>query len=143
MILHKKTKDFKLQFEACWCFVDYDWKMLLLLRKECKPEWCTWGSPWWKIWNNENKISCILREIREETNINILENDLIFLKSYFIRFPKYDFIYHQYYSKLKYQPNVIINPEEHQKYKWLTPEEALKFPLIEDEDYCIKDFYKI
>jgi len=40
-------------------------------------------------------------------------------------------------------PDIIINSEEHKKYVWRTPEDALKENLIQDLDACIKMFYKI
>jgi len=48
-----------------------------------------------------------------------------------------------YSTKLKYEPEIKINPEEHKSYIWRKPIDALKENLIEDLDVCIKMFYKI
>ncbi|KUK76806.1 MAG: putative pyrophosphohydrolase, partial [candidate division WS6 bacterium 34_10] len=84
----------------------------------------------------------ILREIFEETGLELKEKDISHIKEVFIKYKHYDFVYHIFNTKVNKEPKVKINNKEHKAYKWIKPKEALKMDLIEDLDACIKLFYK-
>ena len=44
---------------------------------------------------------------------------------------------------LKEIPEITLSKNEHKAFAWCTPKEALALPLVLDEDYCMKHFYKI
>jgi len=93
-----------------------------------------------KVDTGETAIEAMIREGKEETNID-LSNGEYFDKRY-VRYPEYDFIYHMFRKRFEERPQVKINPKEHKSFTRKTPQEALKSALIRDLDECIKLFYK-
>jgi 8-oxo-dGTP pyrophosphatase MutT (NUDIX family) len=83
-----------------------------------------------------------LREISEETNLELKEDSISYFKELFVRYDEYDFVYHIFNTNLIKEPKVEINSQEHKAYKWVKPKEALKMDLIEDLDSCIKLYYE-
>jgi len=141
MITEIAPKDFQQKFEVVSCFVEHENKILLLLRRDHKSEPNTYGVPAGKVCPWETIDDAIFRELKEETWI--ASSDLQYFTKVFVRFPTYDFIYHMYHMDLPLLPDITLNDEEHAKYVWRTPEDALKEDLIQDLDACIKMFYKI
>ncbi len=142
MIYKTKPKNFSPEFTVVSCFVDYQDKILLLHRQDYKPEGNTWGVPAGKMNGEESLKVAILREIFEETGLELKEKDISHIKEVFIKYKDYDFVYHIFNTKVNKEPKVKINNKEHKAYKWIKPKEALKMDLIEDLDACIKLFYK-
>lgn len=90
----------------------------------------------------ETMIEAIVREVKEETAIDISLPKLRALKTVYVRFPEYDFISHKFYYPLETKPEVRINPEEHKEFRWATPEAALQMELLRDGGETIKMFIK-
>jgi len=143
MICRNKPKDFNSKFNIVSCFVEYNGEILLLHRKDYKPEGNTWGVPAGKNNKEEKILESILREIREETGFNLSPLQLSYFGKVFVKYPEYDFVYHIFCTKLDNIQKVIINNEEHKDFKWISPKKALNMLLIQDLDACIKLFYKI
>jgi len=141
MIYEDKPLNFNPKFEAVGCFIEYEGKMLLLLRQDFKPNGNTWGLPSGKINQKENPKKAVLREIEEETGIE-LEN-VNFLKKVYVKYPEYDFIYYIFHAKLDKMPKIKINNSEHKEFIWKYPKDTLNFKVIRDLDNCIKLFYKL
>lgn len=141
MLHTKKPEAFKPKFEVVSCFVEYQNKILLLLRQDHKSEPNTYWVPAGKVSSWENINEAILREISEETGLKL--DDLNYFKKVYVQYPTYEFIYHIYHKKLKEQPQIKINPEEHKEYIWRSPQEALEENLIQELDTCIKIFYNL
>jgi hypothetical protein len=81
--------------------------------------------------------------LKEETGLFLNEKDLNFHKTFFVSHFGYNFFYHYFNLKLKKLPNIVISNKEHKAFIWVTKEEALKMPLVMDENHCLKDFYGI
>lgn len=143
MLYLSKPKKFNPKFVVASCFVEYTGKILLLLRQDHKSEGNTWGVPAGKVDSREKPHQAISREIREETGLEIFDNQISYFSKVFVHYPNYDFIYHIFHAQLTDQNKVQINPLEHKNYKWISPQNALKIPLVPDLDACIKLFYKI
>jgi len=142
MIHEQEPENFKSEFEVVSCFVEHDEKILLLHRQDHKPQGNTWGVPAGKVNHNENIVSSILREILEETGIQLDSEQIKHFRRVFVRYDEYDFYYHIFHAKLEDKPEIMINEEEHKNFRWLSPKESLSINLIQDEDSCIKLFYK-
>jgi 8-oxo-dGTP pyrophosphatase MutT (NUDIX family) len=142
MICIEKPKEFDAKFEVVSCFLEHDGKILLLHRQDSKPQGNTWGVPAGKVDEGETREDALVRELEQETG-NAYSACPIYFKTVFVRYGNYDFIYHIYYMQLAEKISIEINPKEHKDYCWVSPEEALKLRLIEDEDACIKMFYNI
>ncbi len=136
-------KKFTPQFEIVSCFFEFNNKILLLHRCSHKPQGDTWGVPAGKVDPNESLQQAIIREVFQETGCQVSSNNLNYFQKVFVKYPKYDFIYHMYHTIITKKPSVKINSNEHQNFKWTNPNLALKMNLIRDEDVCIKLFYKI
>ena len=142
MIYKEKPQNFDSKFDVVSCFVEYNGEILLLHRQNHKPEGNTWGVPAGKVDDEENILGTMVREIQEETELVLLPSQLSYFGKVYVRYPNYDFVYHIYHIKLDQRQKVIINHKEHKDFKWISPENALNIPLIQDLDTCIKLFYK-
>jgi 8-oxo-dGTP diphosphatase len=143
MVYLEKPKDFKSKFDVVSCLFEYDGKILLLHRQDHKPQGNTWGVPAGKVENNENILDAMVREIEEETTFKILKNNLDFIKTVFVEYPEYGFVFHMYKFKLKDYFEVKINEKDHKSFKWVSPKEALTIDLIPDLGSCIKLAYNL
>jgi len=142
MLFDNKPDNFNPKFEIVSCFVEFNKEILLLLRQDHKSEGNTWGIPTGKIEKGENTMDAMIREMKEETGLQVASNEIRFLKDLFMRFPTYDFKASVFRLTLNDKPRIIINPGEHKEFRWASLEETQKLPLIYDLDNWIKYFYK-
>lgn len=142
MIFEKPPTDFKPKFEVSSCFILDKEKFIFLKTGSHKKLAGLWGIPAGKINQGETPIECVKREIKEETQINLDENETKFFKTVYIRYPELDYVYHMFYSTLKERTEFIIDKNESEEGKWITKEEALQLPLIPDEAPCIEMFFR-
>ncbi len=143
MIYQEMPKKFNPKFEAVGCFVQCNGEIILLHRQNHKPQGNTWGIPSGKIHANESPMATMLREIKEETGIKFLENQIIHFSTVFVKFVEYDFVYYIFHARLDNKQDIKINEIEHKDAKWISPSDALNLSLIEDLDGCIKLFFAI
>jgi 8-oxo-dGTP pyrophosphatase MutT (NUDIX family) len=143
MIYHEEPVDFKSKFDVVSCFIINAGKTLFIRRSSQKPQGGTWGIPAGKIEKDEDGVSAVLREVREETGIKLEKKAVKYFKTLFVRYPSYDFKYYMYSSESETLPAVEIDPRSHTEFSWLSPQDALKLDLIQDEDHCIKLFFNI
>ncbi len=141
MVYRRKPRHFNPRFEVVSCFCEYDNTILLLRLKHNKFQGGRWGVPAGKANEDELLVDAMLRELKEETQIEIALRDLRYLNNVFIKFKEVDFVYHMFKIQFDFQPDVRIDAKEHIDYQWLQPTMALKLDLIEDEDRCIKMWY--
>ncbi len=143
MIFLEKPSDFNKQIEVVGCFLVRNGKILLLKRSPTKSHPGTWGVPAGKVEPGENTVDTAVREICEESGINLKKDLLKHYKSIFVRYQDFDFIYHIFSVELESDQKVVINEAEHVDFKWLLPLDALRLNLIPDEDLCIKMFFNL
>jgi len=143
MIHENKPASFNPMFEVVSLFIENKEKILFLQNSSAKKHNpLLWGIPAGKIEKNENKEEALIREIFEETGIVLGKNKLNYNSTVYIKYPTHDFIYHMYKTSITKNEEIKLS-KEHINYKWLTAKEALKLPLILDEDACIKKAYNI
>ncbi|MDR0860292.1 MAG: NUDIX hydrolase [Candidatus Peribacteria bacterium] len=138
-----KPENFTPKFEIVSIFLEYQNEIVLLHRQDHKPEPNTHGVPAGKVHHGESKEQAMIRELREETGIQLEENELQYFREVYVQYPTYEFTYHMFHKKFDILPDITINPEEHKSFQRRTPEEALQENLIQDEDTCIKMFYQL
>lgn len=143
MIYKNKPKDFSAKFEVASCLVEYDGKILLLHRQDYKPEGNSWCLPAGKIEKDEDPSSAAVREVKEETGLTIPKNEIEHFRDIYVRYPNYDFIYHLFQLKLDQEEKIKISRNESKDFRYVSVEEALKMPLIQDLGSCIKLYYNI
>ena len=143
MIFQETPKDFSPRFEVASCFLEFDGKFLLLHRHDSKPEGNKWGVPAGKIEAGEKPDEAIFRELKEETGIKIPKNEISCFGKVFVKYPDFDFVHYIFNARLSKPEKVEISKDEHKGFKWVSPKQALKLPLVKDEEACIKLCYKI
>jgi 8-oxo-dGTP pyrophosphatase MutT (NUDIX family) len=143
MYWKEPPQDFNPTQEAVSCFIECKGEILMLLRQDHKSYGNTWGAPAGKKEKNEEINNAIIREVKEETGLDISQKEFKWCKKMYVRYPENDFIYHIFHLILEEKPEIKIRLEEHKEAKWLTPKEWLNYPLILDEDNSIKDFYNL
>ncbi len=130
---------FSSQMEVAGCFCEYQGKLLFLLRSPQKPQGNTWCVPGGKLEKGEPPMHAVIREVKEETGIELREEALNYCRKVYIRFPGRDFVLHIYRTHLKNLPERLkIAPEEHSSYRWVTLEQACEMPLIPGGSDCLR-----
>ena len=145
MITETEPKGFKASFGSTGIYIIHDGKALFLKRKEQDDGFQgTWGTPGGKIDEEagETPEDNIIREVMEETGINIERRRLVYALKSYVTYPKYRFTYHIFTYSIGKKPRVVLS-DEHSEFLWIRPDEALKLRLILDEDWCIKKAFGI
>lgn len=143
MIYRDIPENFNPRLEAVGCFCCLESRLLLLLRQDSLPEGNKWGVPGGKIEKAESPAFAVRREIWEETGILLPEEKFHPFRTFYVRYPNYDFIYHTFSAELDKPEKVIAMPKEHKGFYWARPHTALKMKLVLDMDECIRQFFHI
>ncbi len=143
MIFRKEPLDFKKEIDVVGCYVQHDGKFVLLHRHAHKTNGNTFGLPAGKMDKDENIHQAMSREVREETGLEIPENDLEYFDSLFVRNEGHDIVYHMFSVSLADKPEIKINDLEHKAFVWVSPSESLQMKLIHDLADCTKLFYRL
>ena len=104
-----------------------------------------YGLPGGKIDVGETSEQALIREIKEETNLDIgeiefiLAQDVVFSEEFYK--PKH-FIFLNYRCKTNNLPEEVILNEEAQSYAWVSPEEALTMDLNTPTRLLIEEVVK-
>lgn len=141
MIYLREPNGFHVDFRVVGCFVESDGDILQLLRakdREIGPG--KWASPAGKIEANESPEAAMLRELKEETEIVIAENQLLRRLSLFVKYPDCVFRYTLFVCRFPFKPEIKLN-HEHVAFVWIPPACASSLNLIEDQLECIKLVY--
>ncbi len=135
-------ENYQPKIEVAACFMIVSGQVLFLHRLPDKSEGNTWGIPGGKLEKGETPFQAVVREIDEETGIDLNKYSVKSMGTVYIRYPEVDFTYHMFAVHLPKDPGLIqLNPKEHSEYLWLTLQEALELPLIRGEDECIQICY--
>jgi 8-oxo-dGTP pyrophosphatase MutT (NUDIX family) len=86
----------------------------------------------------ETPLEGMRRELREETGLTPQPDELTFFKTWYVRGPDRDLVFHVFRLELPVEPEVVLNDYDHQAFRWATLEEALKMDLIHDNGETIK-----
>ncbi|MGB3694243.1 MAG: NUDIX domain-containing protein [Spirulinaceae cyanobacterium] len=104
----------------------------------------TWGVPGGKVDWGEDLETALLREFQEEVGLKLREVRFALLQEAVIDpqfYQEAHFILLNYYA-LSYSENVIPN-EEIDEWVWVTPQQALDFPLNSYTRILIEDYLQI
>lgn len=142
LVFSEPPNDFNPKMEVVGCFIVVGDHFLFLKQQPHDSEANTWGVPGGKIGKTENAESCSLREVCEETGLDLKGIPPRFLGKVYIRYPEMDFVYWMFEARLDcYPAAIVIDPLEHTEFRWMTLQEALSLPLIRGEDECIHLVY--
>ena len=143
MITKEIPKDFESKFKVVACYVECEGQILLLHRQPEKSEGGKWGLPAGKVDEGESDTIAMVRELREETGIQVAEEKLELLGTGYVRYPDHDFLYTMYRVRFPGRLTVRLSPAEHQDFKWVTPEEASRMELVRDQDEALRMVYSV
>jgi 8-oxo-dGTP pyrophosphatase MutT (NUDIX family) len=144
MVFETPPENFHPQFDIATCYLIYDEKVLYLKRTSTKI-WATmWGLPGGCVELGETPMIAMIREVFEETGMDISREKITPLGKVYVRDPKKDFNYHMFACILPSFPQKIaLSNDEHIDYLWITPENALKdLQLVPGEDETLRLFKK-
>lgn len=127
--------------ESVGIFCIHEGNLLHLLRQDHKPEGNKRSGPGGKVDHGELPKQAMIRELYEETWIAI--DNIEYIKTYYVRYPDRDFVYHKYRCLFKEKPAVFLREKEHKWFDWFSPQEALEHELLLWEDEVIKDIFWI
>ena len=108
MIYSTEPAGFKRGIDVVGCYIEHAGTFLLLYRQPHKPNGNKWGMPAGKVDIGETKNQAMIREVREETGIEIAEADLQYFDSVFVQHEGTDFIYHMFSVQLIEQPKLRL-----------------------------------
>ena len=146
MIYETAPKSFSPRFEIASCFLEHDGKIVLLHRHENKSQGGRWGLPAGKVEKGEDVKGAVMREIKEETGLEIAAQTISYFGKSYCRHGDYDFVFHMFSARMEDFPAVTINAYEHQAFAWRTPAEVIAMKreeLVEDLDTVCKLFYQL
>lgn len=117
-------------------FVNEKEQILLFLRdnKPDLPYPNMWDVPGGHVEANESPDECIIREMKEEMDVDIDEFDL------FSKVEFEDRIEYTFWAKADFDINVIVLVEG-QKLKWFTRDDAKQTPLAYGFNEILEEFY--
>lgn len=134
----EKPDHFNLKAVLGCCYLHHEDKILLLHRQDTKPEGNTWAIPGGKLHEGENLIDAVIREVFEETGIELDREKLHHIGKLYITVKNFHFEYNMVdYREPVADPGAIkINFAEHKGFTWVTPEDAIQMNLMTDEATC-------
>jgi len=141
MFFKTPPEDFKYEVTTVTCIIENDGEILLMKRVPGKVQGNKWGVPGGKPDKGEALEQALVREVAEETGIELSPQALKKIGVAYVRYPEFDFTNHQYHVTLSERPEVNLKLDEHSDYVWATPQETLKMDLIMDQDQCFREYY--
>ena len=111
-----------------------DNKVLLIKRSKVKRGKLNfnaerWDVPGGTVEPNENPRDAAAREIKEETNCEAVPTKIIYDMYQYDKAKDKEFLTLVYQTEVIDCSNIILDPEEHSEYKWISIDELLKTDL--------------
>lgn len=110
----------------------------MVLRDVSRPQGNTWCVPGGKLEQGEDAQQAVVRELLEETGIEVAES-LEFIGTLYVRATK-DHACHVFSKRFTHLPEIVLDLSEHQEARWVTLSEALELPLIGGGTECLRHF---
>lgn len=131
-------KNFRPIHQSVGCIIENDGKIVLLMKGWGKSGIRRWSIPGGKLKQGENPEEALIREIREETGIELSNFEKVKVFNVRLLLPdnRRDFVYHLFKANIGKDIKVKLS-DEHEDYKWVTPEQALKMDLQPGIEECI------
>lgn len=130
VVFKECPNDFLPQVQVVGVFCEHKGRYLFLRKLEGTNNGNLWGLPAGKVEPGESCDQAALREVWEETGLQLRGEDLTYLRAVYVQGPR-DFIFHMYRYKLREEPTAIhLNPNEHVEWRWVTLDEAEELERI-------------
>lgn len=123
------------------CVMQHEDKILLLLRSAKETDPSLWGIPAGKVEKDESDVEAVVREVYEETGIQLKETDLENIGHLPIEYDTFIVDFPMFHVNFDQRPDVVLAPREHIDLQWISPQQALELPdLMKDVDVIINKF---
>jgi 8-oxo-dGTP diphosphatase len=119
---------------------NHERKVLIIKRgkvNDILPEY--WDIPGGTLEDGEDPAMGAIREAKEETGLDIANLRLFFEHSNVDVAKNKQFVTLVFMAKYP-DGEVVLNPEEHEDYEWITPEEIGNYKAVEYLSDCLKVF---
>lgn len=141
-IFTQPPEDFNPKVAVAGCFCEFEDKLLYLKRHPEKVQGSTWGIPAGKLEPGETPRQAVIREVFEETGLNIENLDLIEVGVLYMRLPHVDYIWHVFRARFDSLPTLNLGLEENTEFLWVTPNEARQLHLITGGGEALQHYLK-
>lgn len=125
-VLTQPPKDFAPKVAVAVCYLEHEGKLLLLRRSGNEAFWAVPGG---KMEKDESPLQAVIRELKEEIDIDVVASELQPLGCLYFRKPEIDFPFHMFRLVLSKRPEIRLN-SEHNDFIWATTYEIEKLSLI-------------
>lgn len=113
------------------CFLEHNGEVLLLKRAKKDSQYGLWGIPGGKQHDNESLEEALLREIKEEISLELVNDHIeILCKTQMKNICDGEYFLHIYYAKLLKRPQITLNQSEHSEFAWTRIENFKEYPLL-------------
>ena len=146
MTYETKPDNFNPRYQVVGCFVECDGKIVTLKRCLHKRQGGMWCLPAGRVEEGESLEEAAMRELKEETGLEVQKGDLKYAGETYHHHDDYDLVFHMFSLKLDALPEVKINSNEHSEFSWKTLDEIFamsKEDLIEDMHESCRAFCKM
>jgi adenylate kinase len=130
--------DFSPKVTIVTLFLEVDGEVLLLQRSKKEDQSYTWGIPGGKLEDGEDGLTGLLREMREETGLDLSAEAITHAADRFALIPGWQYILKIYKLKLETKPEISLS-DEHVNFKWvpLSLFKSLKLLTAQDEAFDV------
>ena len=112
--------------------------MLLKRALDCYQGGLWTAAPGGKLEANETPLEGVIREVREETSIELARNEIAFIQTVYYQFKDIEYQLHLFHTRLTKKPTVILCEAEHTEFKWASLQDALLLPIMRGGKECIE-----
>lgn len=130
-VFEEKPESFVSQLTIVGCYCQFKERFLLLHRHVEEFDGDTWCLPAGRLEEGEKIIAGAVRELKEETGIEVGKKDLKHLGDLFIEASGFRYTFVIYQKRFLEEPEVSLDLTEHVAFRWVTLDEALALPLVQ------------
>lgn len=89
----------------------------------------------------ETDVQAVIREVREETAIELVEFKLKYLGLLPIEYDSFIVDFPIFFTEFDNKPDLTLSPREHIDFQWIKPIDILEIPdIMKGVDVIVKDF---
>jgi 8-oxo-dGTP diphosphatase len=116
---------------------------VLILQRSTKDDVLPgyWDLPGGTLEDGEDPSRGAIREVKEETSLDIKDVKLFFHTSNVDVSKNKQFVTLIFHAKIS-GDEVVINPSEHEKYKWINPTDISEYKTVHYLADCLKEYLK-
>jgi 8-oxo-dGTP diphosphatase len=128
-VFETKPQKFHAEAEVAGCYIEVEGRILLLQTGGDEVETGKWSIPGGKVEDGESAYLSAIRELYEETGIEVTKEQLRDLGCLYIRKPYFVFTFHLFQVSLLKRPEVKLS-SEHTDFCWADRKDLERLPLM-------------